>query len=223
MVDGEATAAQLTDVRPHLRNCSACRATLRGLHRSERSLSAVLPVGLVAAGMKLTALFERFVPGGPTDAPVTGAAGGAGLLGLGGMKLAGLVAAGAAATAGGGLVVAHERHQAPAAAHRPVRHAPPAVARAAPPSPTWPSKATRATSGGSRTSTQTTPRHRLVARRLSTTAQIEFTPSGGEATVGSAPARVATATASPGPPTPVTPPAAPTTPDTTRGEFAPRP
>ena len=30
MVSGEATAAQITEARPHLRNCSACKATLRG-------------------------------------------------------------------------------------------------------------------------------------------------------------------------------------------------
>lgn len=222
MVDGEATAAQMTDVRPHLRNCSACRATLRGLHRSERSLSAVLPVGLVAAGMKLTALFERFVPGVASDGPVTGAAGGAGLLGLGGMKLAGLVAAGAAATAGGGLVVAHERDRTPAAAHRQEAHAAPAAARGARPSPTSPSNATHATRAGATASTRPTRRHRLVARRQWIAGRIEFAPAGGEAAVSPAAAPVATATAAASAPTPVKP-SAPSTADTTRGEFAPRP
>jgi anti-sigma factor RsiW len=32
IVDGEATPDQLMDVRPHLRNCTACRATVRELH-----------------------------------------------------------------------------------------------------------------------------------------------------------------------------------------------
>ncbi|MGH2943938.1 MAG: sigma factor, partial [Solirubrobacteraceae bacterium] len=31
MVDGEATPEQLTDLRPHLRNCPGCRATLKAL------------------------------------------------------------------------------------------------------------------------------------------------------------------------------------------------
>ncbi|MCW2985105.1 MAG: hypothetical protein JWR63_2675, partial [Conexibacter sp.] len=59
MVDGEATAAQITDARPHLRNCPACRATLRGLHRSGKPLAAVLPVGLLGAAGKLSGLVER--------------------------------------------------------------------------------------------------------------------------------------------------------------------
>lgn len=33
LVAGEATAQQLADVRPHLRNCTACRARVRHLHR----------------------------------------------------------------------------------------------------------------------------------------------------------------------------------------------
>ena len=109
MVSGEATAAQITDARPHLRNCPACKATLRGLHQSHRPLKAVLPVGLVSVGAKLSGLVERLLPGlGGGDAGGA-AAGGAGLLGIGGAKLAGLLAAGAVATAGGGLVVAQER------------------------------------------------------------------------------------------------------------------
>jgi hypothetical protein len=49
MVDGEATAADLVDVRPHLRNCPACRATVRELRRSSMPLAAVFP----AAGLVL--------------------------------------------------------------------------------------------------------------------------------------------------------------------------
>jgi RNA polymerase sigma factor (sigma-70 family) len=111
MVSGEATAAQITEARPHLRNCPACKATLRGMHQSHRPLKAVLPVGLVSLGAKLSGLLERLMPGvaGGGDAGAA-AAGGAGLLGVGGAKLAGLLAAGAVATAGGGLVAAQEGH-----------------------------------------------------------------------------------------------------------------
>jgi RNA polymerase sigma factor (sigma-70 family) len=49
MVDGEATAADLVDVRPHLRNCPACRATVRELRRASVPLAAVFP----AAGLAL--------------------------------------------------------------------------------------------------------------------------------------------------------------------------
>jgi hypothetical protein len=51
MVDGEASAADLVDVRPHLRNCPACRATVRELRRSSVPLAAVFPAaGLVLGG-----------------------------------------------------------------------------------------------------------------------------------------------------------------------------
>ena len=50
IVDGEATAEQLVEVRPHLRNCRACKATVRELRRSSAPLAAVFPAtGLVVA------------------------------------------------------------------------------------------------------------------------------------------------------------------------------
>jgi anti-sigma factor RsiW len=50
MVDGEASAADLVDVRRHLRNCPACRATVRELRRASVPLGAVFPAaGLVLA------------------------------------------------------------------------------------------------------------------------------------------------------------------------------
>ncbi|HEY0344166.1 MAG TPA: sigma-70 family RNA polymerase sigma factor [Solirubrobacteraceae bacterium] len=48
MVDGEATPEQIVELRPHLRNCPGCRATLKALHDSSAPLSAVLPIPLVA-------------------------------------------------------------------------------------------------------------------------------------------------------------------------------
>jgi len=48
MVDGEATAEQMLDVRPHLRNCAGCRAALRELRGSNAPLVAVFPVGGLA-------------------------------------------------------------------------------------------------------------------------------------------------------------------------------
>ena len=44
LVDGEATPEQLLDVRPHLRNCSSCRAVVRELHRAGEPLRVVLPM-----------------------------------------------------------------------------------------------------------------------------------------------------------------------------------
>jgi RNA polymerase sigma factor (sigma-70 family) len=48
MVDGEASPDQLVALRPHLRNCPGCRATLKALQGSAEPLAAVLPVPLVA-------------------------------------------------------------------------------------------------------------------------------------------------------------------------------
>jgi RNA polymerase sigma factor (sigma-70 family) len=51
IADREATADQLSEARPHLRNCAACRATLRELHEGSAAIAAVVPLaGLAAAG-----------------------------------------------------------------------------------------------------------------------------------------------------------------------------
>jgi RNA polymerase sigma factor (sigma-70 family) len=47
IVDGEATGEQLVEIRPHLRNCGACQATIRELHAASTHLSAVLPASVV--------------------------------------------------------------------------------------------------------------------------------------------------------------------------------
>jgi RNA polymerase sigma factor (sigma-70 family) len=48
MVDGEATAEQMLDLRPHLRNCAGCRAALRELRGSSAPLAALFPIGGLA-------------------------------------------------------------------------------------------------------------------------------------------------------------------------------
>jgi len=63
LVDGEATPQQIIGLRPHLRNCSGCRATLKALQESSGPLSAVLPVPLIvmsaSSGEHLWNLFLR--------------------------------------------------------------------------------------------------------------------------------------------------------------------
>src|SRR4051812_45365931 len=49
IVDGEATPEQLMEIRPHLRNCTACRATVRELHATSAPLAALFPVALAPA------------------------------------------------------------------------------------------------------------------------------------------------------------------------------
>ncbi len=111
IVDGEAGAAELAKARPHLRNCPACRATIRRLRETKAPLAALLRVPVVAAGVHhepagglLSRIYEALA--GPLheraiastaklQATVDAVAGG---------KMA-AVAAGAAALAGGGVAV----------------------------------------------------------------------------------------------------------------------
>lgn len=193
MAAGEASAAQITDARPHLRNCSACRATLRG---PRRSFAAMLPFGL-------TGLLGRALP----NAAGADAAGGA--------KLAAVLAAGATAT-GGGLVVAQEtRHDrvaerattAAPAARRPVV----AVPRSAPRHTVAPHVGTPRRRAG-----------RVVARRSTPSGRIEFTPRGSDAGAFEPPIRAAPTAARASVPHARPAPAQPGA-DSVRGEFSPQP
>lgn len=226
MAAGEATAEQLTDARPHLRNCPACRARLKALHR--RPFAAMLPVGLVSLLGRFGGMVERLLPGG--DASMTAASG---------TKLAALLATGAAATAGGGFVMAQEQatpHH--AKARTPVAHAAPARTTATPPAST-----VRVSSSAVTPATRSSPsregatRHRVVAHPKAVKTTSEFAPSGTPVPVpvakptpkvtttapiqrsASAPSPSATATATA---TPRQLPH-PTTPDTAHGEFSPQP
>ena len=59
-VDGEADAAQTVALRAHLRQCLACRATIRGLHDASQPLTVVFPASAVVmanGGVEHTASF----------------------------------------------------------------------------------------------------------------------------------------------------------------------
>ncbi|ADB50249.1 sigma-70 family RNA polymerase sigma factor [Conexibacter woesei] len=47
LADGEASARELTELRPHLRSCAACRATLRGFHEAPGQVGALVPAALL--------------------------------------------------------------------------------------------------------------------------------------------------------------------------------
>jgi RNA polymerase sigma factor (sigma-70 family) len=49
LVDGEADAAQTVALRAHLRQCLACRATVRGLHDASQPLTVVFPASALLA------------------------------------------------------------------------------------------------------------------------------------------------------------------------------
>ena len=60
IVDGEATPDDFAAVRPHLRHCAGCRATLRALYEAEPALRALVPVGAVSGGGFLDSLLGAF-------------------------------------------------------------------------------------------------------------------------------------------------------------------
>jgi len=78
MIDGEAKPEQLIALRPHLRNCPGCRATLRALQDSSAPLAAILPVPLAVVtantGDQVTSLLTRLyemIAGGLHDRAAT--------------------------------------------------------------------------------------------------------------------------------------------------------
>jgi RNA polymerase sigma factor (sigma-70 family) len=112
LVDGEATAEQLLDLRPHLRNCPGCRATLRALRDSSRPLAAVLPIPAAAGAVidpseHVSNLFTRvyeFVAGGLHDRAAISVTKVQAVLEATAAGKAAAIAGAAAAVAGGGYV-----------------------------------------------------------------------------------------------------------------------
>ena len=60
LADGEVTAAQMTTLRPHLRSCLSCRATLRTFRELPQRVTELVPVG-VAAGEDAPVALWRWV------------------------------------------------------------------------------------------------------------------------------------------------------------------
>ena len=122
--DGEASAREVTELRPHLRSCGACRATLRSLHQAPGRLRAIVPPELLlpaaaaaahggGAGGHLEALVH-----GALDKLTASALRFQGALdALPGAKVA-AVAASTVAVAGGGAAIEHAA-KTPRAADRP--------------------------------------------------------------------------------------------------------
>lgn len=128
LADGEATPRQLRELRPHLRACPACRATLRDLHRVPSEVAALVPVALVPfagdPGAALARHVETAVHAVLERATLAAMRLQGAVDALPGTKLA-AVAASTAAIAGGGAAIEHHAH---AAARRPaVEAAAPAV------------------------------------------------------------------------------------------------
>ena len=125
IVDGEATPEQLLEIRPHLRNCGACRATVRELHATNAPLAALLPVALAPSRARPRGGSRRSAVRGVRRWCAQAPGGDRG----GVDRKFAAVAASAAAIAGGGAVVAatsatppahrapHARHAVPVATH----------------------------------------------------------------------------------------------------------
>jgi len=207
MVDGEASAAQLMELRPHLRNCPSCRATLKALQGSSEPLAAVLPVPLLAGvagdgGDQLTNLLTRVyeaVAGGFheravysfTKAQTAVEAASAG-------KLA-AVAASAAAVAGGGYATVerkvphirgHEKpaksaQRAPAGAPAAgtvqpvVPSTPPPVRKATATKPATPARGVREFGATARSAKATSPEFAPVRQRSTSFVRAAATGSAG--------------------------------------------
>ncbi|MEA2221330.1 MAG: hypothetical protein QOJ35_3956 [Solirubrobacteraceae bacterium] len=144
LVDGEASSEQLAELRPHLRNCPGCRATLKALQDSRTPLAALLPVPLALAdphaGDHLANLFMRAyeaVVGGVHERAIHSAAKAQALLEASASGKVAAVAASAAAVAGGGYATVERAADRPASASRTAAVA--AVRTAAPSAnaPSW--------------------------------------------------------------------------------------
>jgi RNA polymerase sigma factor (sigma-70 family) len=109
MADGEATPEQILELRPHLRNCPGCRATLKALHDSSAPLAAVLPIPLAVAATdgaeQISNLFMRAyeaIAGGLHERAVHSATKAQAAIEAAAAGKVAAVAASAAAVAGGG-------------------------------------------------------------------------------------------------------------------------
>lgn len=115
MVDGEASRAERAELRPHLRNCRGCRATVRELRAAAPHLAAVFPAGgLVAAGAStadggmLLRSYEAVTHFLQDKAATSAVKLQAAIDAVGSGKAAAVAASAAAVAGGGAAVVEHE-------------------------------------------------------------------------------------------------------------------
>jgi Putative zinc-finger len=106
LVDGEASAEQVAQLRPHMKTCLACRATLREFRAAPARVAALAPpAALFAAdpgGGPIRSVLESIAGVAQHKAAAFGERAHAAAELAAGQKVAALAAAGAAALAGGG-------------------------------------------------------------------------------------------------------------------------
>jgi hypothetical protein len=141
MVDGEATPEQILELRPHLRNCPGCRATLKALHDSSAPLSAILPIPLAVTATDnsehLSNLFMRAyeaIAGGVHERAVHSVTKAQAAIEAAAAGKVAAVAASAAAVAGGGYATVERSVHHPSL-NRPAKAAQHQSARVVKPTP----------------------------------------------------------------------------------------
>lgn len=116
LADGEASAADMAALRPHLRSCLACRATLREYRAAPAKVAALAPVaGLAAAGHAGGGTFLGWLHAHATHTAMRVHT----LFEAASTSKAAAVAGATAALAGGGVAAVHELE--PAHHHHPHR------------------------------------------------------------------------------------------------------
>jgi RNA polymerase sigma factor (sigma-70 family) len=208
---GSATTAQVLKIRPHLRHCHACRATVRELHVSRLHRASLFSPALALTSLKhdIAALFHRAQASDlATGTGLAGAGGGGRVATVGavlGLCLGG-AGVGTVCVVNGGLPgdggdkpahvrANHEpRKQRPREA-TPARREPPVVAKA---SPTPPPKATATPSPAPKPKASTPRKRRRRAAKEAAPREFSFE---NQATTGG-PAEPSATTASQPPPTP---------------------
>ncbi len=194
LVDGEASPEQIVELRPHLRNCPGCRATLRALQDSSTPLAALLPVPLIVAdagfGDQVAHLAMRLyegVAGGLHERAINSFTKAQAVVEASAAGKVAAVAASAAAVAGGGYVSVDQIVEKPAAT-RPVakveRMEPagkPAAFRPTSPARVAAAKAPSATPASQRTSSTPKATNEFSAKQTLGRQSFapEFRPTGG--------------------------------------------
>jgi RNA polymerase sigma factor (sigma-70 family) len=106
LADGEASAEQMARLRPHMKTCLACRATLREFRAAPARVAALAPPAALLAsdpgGGPLRGMLESIAGAAQHKAAALGERAHAAAELATGQKVAAMAAAGAAALAGGG-------------------------------------------------------------------------------------------------------------------------
>ena len=199
-VDGELHGGEIGALRRHLRGCGGCRATLRSLRSGNRSLGAVLPVGLAVGGLDggdsalgiFVRVYETLV-GNLQERAVTVAAKAQVAAEASGVLKVAAVAGAAAAVAGGGAVtVAEGTPERPAAATPAVREVAQQVPKVA--MATAPVVVSAPAASSARAPRRTTERRAPAREKEGSTVEFTFeqqapTAKSRESSAASSPAR----------------------------------